>query len=110
MIRPLPREKMTSRPPQPIGDLLGELMARRGFARVQAATACENAWRDAAGPLLASQSRVGSARRGVLEVIVASSLLAQEVGFQKAALLAQLKQRLPDEGIRDLRVRVGRIA
>ena len=31
---------------QPIGELLRELMARRGFARIQAGAQCEAAWRE----------------------------------------------------------------
>jgi predicted nucleic acid-binding Zn ribbon protein len=100
---------MSENRPRALGEILTELMARRGFARVQAASQTEDVWREVAGPL-AEQSRVGSARRGVLEVIVASSLLAQEIGFQKAALVQALRARLPDEGIKDLRVRVGRLA
>lgn len=100
---------MSENRPRALGELLTELMAKRGFARVQAASQTEAAWREVAGAL-AEQSRVGASRRGVLEVVVGSSLLAQEIGFQKSALLAALKTRLPDEGIRDLRVRVGRLS
>ena len=44
-----------------------------------------------------------------MEVIVAHSALVQELGFQKATLLATLARLLPDEPIRDLRFRVGTI-
>ena len=93
--------------PQPIGAILAELMARRGFARVRAAAAYDDAWREAAGELIASHTRVGSLKRGRLEVIVASSALIQELGFQKAALVGKLQKLLPDEGIRELRFRAG---
>lgn len=99
---------MIEKRPPALGEILTELMVRRGFARVQTASQAEVAWRDVAGAL-ADQSRVGVSRRGVLEVVVASSILAQEIGFQKSALVAALQARLPDEGIRDLRVRVGRL-
>ena len=48
-------------------------------------------------------------RRGTLEVIVANSTLVQELGFQKNALLQSLAELLPDEGIENLRFRVGSI-
>ncbi len=95
--------------PQMIGDVLTQLMARRGFAGVRRASACEEAWRQAAGELVARHSRVGAVRRGTLEVVVANSTLLQELTFQKQTLLETLGQRLPDEGIRDLRFRVGAI-
>jgi len=95
--------------PQHIGNVLSELMARRGYARVQSATAYDTAWREAAGELVAEHTCVGSLRRGTLEVIVANSTLMQELGFRKAALLKTLGRLLPDEGIENLRFRVGTI-
>ena len=75
-----------ARGPQTIGNVLSELMARRGFARVQSAAAYEAAWREAAGPLAAKYTRVGLLRRGTLEVVVANSTLVQELGFQKTGV------------------------
>lgn len=97
------------RGPQAIGNVLSELMSRRGFARVQSAGAYDDAWREAAGPLAAAYTRVGQLRRGTLEVVVANSTLIQELGFQKQALLAKLANLLPDQGIENLRFRVGNI-
>ena len=95
--------------PQRIGDVLSELMARRGYARVQAGQAYEAAWNAAAGPLAAQYSRVGALRRGTLEVTVANSTLIQEFVFQKSEILKSLAERLPDQGIKDLRFRLGAI-
>ncbi|MGO8689256.1 MAG: DUF721 domain-containing protein [Thermoguttaceae bacterium] len=96
--------------PEAIGNILPELMARRGYARVQSAAQYEAAWREAAGPLVAQYSRVGGLRRGKLEVVVTSSTLMQELGFQKADLLEALARLLPDQGIKDLRFRLGAIS
>jgi predicted nucleic acid-binding Zn ribbon protein len=98
-----------ARGPQTIGNVLSELMARRGYARVQSAGAYDAAWREASGPLLAKYTRLGPLRRGTLEVVVANSTLVQELGFQKQALLQGLARLLPDEGIKNLRFRVGSI-
>ncbi len=98
-----------ARGPQAIGNVLSELMARRGYARVQSAAAYDAAWREAAGPLAARYTRVGLLRRGTLEVVVANSTLMQELGFQKNALLKSLAVLLPDEGIEGLRFRAGNI-
>ena len=98
-----------NRGPKVIGDVLSELMARRGYARVQSAAAYDAAWREAAGPLAAEYTRVGQLRRGTLEVVVANSTLVQELGFQKRMLLKNLAELLPDEGIENLRFRVGNI-
>jgi len=93
--------------PQKIGNVLSELMAQRGFARVQSTGEYEQAWREAAGPLVAQYTRVGSLKRGSLEILVANSVLMQELTFQRAALLEKLVARLPEQGIRSLRLRVG---
>jgi predicted nucleic acid-binding Zn ribbon protein len=93
--------------PQPIGDILAQLMARRGYARVESGGACGEAWRQAVGEVIAAQSRATQVRRGVLEVLVAHSTVVQELGFQKRQLLARLGELLPDEKIRDWKLRVG---
>jgi len=98
-----------ARGPQAIGDVLVQLMARRGFAGVRRTATCEEAWRQAAGELAAGYSRVGAVRRGTLEVLVANSTLLQELTFQKQTLLETLGELLPDEKIRDLRFRLGAI-
>ena len=98
-----------ARGPQTIGNVLSELMARRGYGRIQSAEAHNAAWREAAGPLLAKYTRPGQVRRGTLEVVVANSTLVQELGFQKHGLLKRLAESLPDEGIKNLRFRVGNI-
>lgn len=97
------------RAPEPIGEILAELMARRGFAGLRSAAACESAWREAVGDL-APYTRVGSIRRGRLEVTVANSTVVQELSFRKLALLEALSRRLPDQKITDLRFRIGPIS
>ncbi len=96
--------------PEPISDILAQLMARRGFARVRSAEAFDAAWRQAAGEMFSRFTRPGAVRRGKLEVTVANSTLVQELTFQKSQLLKTLGELLPDEKIEDLRFRVGSVA
>ena len=95
--------------PERIADILAQLMARRGFARVQGADAYQSAWNEAVGGLGSQYSRVGQLKRGKLEVVVANSALIQEFCFQKSAILATLNRLLPDHDIQDLRFRLGAI-
>jgi len=95
--------------PRKIADVLAQLMARRGFARTQAAASCEAAWREAVGELVVGFTRVGQIRRGKLEVTVANSTVVQELSFQKRAILRTLARLLPEDQIQDLRFRVGPI-
>ena len=96
--------------PERIANVLAELMARRGYGRVQSTAAYEDAWRQAAGPLLAQHTRVGLLRRGTLEVVVSNSILMQEMTFQKATLVRKLAELLPEEGLRNLRFKMGPVA
>ena len=93
--------------PKHIGDVLSQLIARRGYARVQSAGALTEAWGTAAGERWTSCTRAMAVRRGVLEVLVGNSTLAQELGFQKKTLVKRLAELLPEEKIRDLKFRVG---
>ncbi len=97
------------RGPQPIGDILSELMARKGFARARGEDAYKEAWQEAVGQPVGQYTRTGKLRRGLLEIFVANSMLIQELTFQKASLLKSLKEKLPDEKIRDLRFKVGSV-
>lgn len=89
---------------------MAQLMARRGYARERAAAGFDEAWRSAAGEIIARSTRVGLIRRGALEVLVANSALMQELTFQKSALLEKLKRLLPDEKFTGLRFKVGAIS
>lgn len=100
------KDPLPNRGPKKIGDVLSGLLARKGYARVQAASACDEAWKEAAGKL-AAHSRPGNVKAGVLEVIVRNSTALQELTFQKKKLLKRLQEKLPEEKIADLRFRVG---
>lgn len=95
--------------PQPIAEILSDLLARRGYAREQAASAWSDAWSSAAGEWIAGQSRVGRMRGGKLEVFVANSTLAHELTFRKAEILDRLARLMPGESIVDLKFRVGAV-
>ncbi|MGC3966078.1 MAG: DUF721 domain-containing protein [Pirellulales bacterium] len=69
----------------------------------------EEAWREAVGPVLGPQTRVGPVKRGVLEVTAANSMVAQELQFQKQQIVARLADLLPDEKIRDIRCKIGSV-
>ena len=99
-----------SRGPKPVADILGDLFAARGLARVRAMGELEAAWSDAVGELGRKQTRVEGLRRGVLSVTVAHpTLLAELASFQKPTLLAALRRSMGGTPIHDIRFRVGPI-
>lgn len=90
-----------------VKDVLSRITSARGIAQVQTNQELTDAWTSAVGALIARQTQVGPIRRGMLQVTVANSTVAQELGFQKSALIEKLKKLVPDAGIRDFRFRVG---
>ena len=99
-----------ARRPQQLGKVLAQLVSQRGYAQIQAVGEQEEAWQSVVGEELASQTRFSSLRRGAFEVVVANSLLMQELTFRKAELLAKLQQTFPEAGIKQLRLKVGTMA
>ena len=93
--------------PKRMGDVVNELITRRGYAQLQSSAQCADAWRAAAGSALASHTAPGNIRRGVLEVFVRNSAVVQELTFRKKQLINELIRLTPDSRIRDLRFRVG---
>jgi predicted nucleic acid-binding Zn ribbon protein len=99
------------RKPRHVSDVLSELFALRGYARVQADQQLADGWAASAGSPVARQTRVGALRRGVLEILVDNSTLLYELAtYRKATLLADLQDRLPELNLRDLRFRVGAVS
>ena len=92
------------RGPENLGEILARLFTARGWGRRQGRLHLEKAWAEAAGPDFAAQTRVAALRRGVLEVVVGNAVLLQELAhFHKRRLLEQLRGRLPNTPITDLR-------
>lgn len=101
------RRRVPVREPKKISNVLSQLLAQRGYARVQAAAQFDQAWCSAAGERYASQTRCGTVRRGVLEVFAANSAVVQELSFMKAGLLQKLASLVPEQKIKDLKFKVG---
>jgi predicted nucleic acid-binding Zn ribbon protein len=103
------QRKFYGRGPKQIGKVIAQLVSRRGYAQIHAAGEREEAWQAIAGEHLAAVSQMSALRRGVFEVLVANSMLMQELTFRKEELLKGLQQVLPDAGIKQLKFKVGRI-
>jgi predicted nucleic acid-binding Zn ribbon protein len=101
------RKQIRIPPPKAMRDVLSQLLAKRGYAHVQTAATCDEAWREAVGAQLAKDTRPGAVRRGTLEVLVRDSVTVQELGFVKTKIVKTLARLIPEQKIRDLRFRVG---
>ena len=96
------------RQPKAIANVLGEVIAARGYAQVQSNDSLREAWCEAAGPLARFTRAIGL-RRGRLEVVAMSSTILQELRLQEHELLAQLAKLLPHENITGLKLKTGAI-
>jgi len=94
--------------PELLGEILSRLFTARGWGRRQGRLRLEQAWAEAAGGDLAKHTRVAGLRRGILEVEVDNAVLLQELAhYHKRRLLEQLRGRLQEITITDLRFRAG---
>ncbi len=94
--------------PEKLGEILGRLFAARGWGRRHERAQLEEAWSAVMEAVGAGHTRVGVLRRGVLEIVVDSSVLLQELAhFHKRRLLEQLRSRLPGVTINNLCFRAG---
>jgi Dna[CI] antecedent, DciA len=63
------------REPTPLGNVLGRFMIARGYNRLRSMGELEKAWTVAVGPEIATRTKIGTVRHGILTVIVAHSTL-----------------------------------
>ncbi len=103
------RKKDYASHPHKIGNVLARLVSRRGYAQICVPDAQEKAWQTVVGTELASVTQFAKLSRGTLHVVVANSLLMQELTFRKEELLASLQLALPEAGVKQLRFKVGKI-
>jgi predicted nucleic acid-binding Zn ribbon protein len=93
--------------PEALGEIMSRLFTARGWGRKLERLRLEQSWAEAAGPTIARATRVGYLRRGVLEVIVESPVVLQELAhYQKKRLLEALAART-GSAVTDLRFHVG---
>ena len=92
--------------PTKVGDLLAAILARHGYAQTTARKELEDAWAAVASESVQSHTRVGSIRRGTLEILVDNPVLLSRLeSFEKTRLLAGLKERVRHNQVERLKFR-----
>lgn len=86
-----PAKKKAKRGPAPLGELLTH--ARNTAARRAGVALDHTTWREVAGERIAQRSAPGAIQDGVLTVVVASPVWAQELSFLSEEIVGRLKQR-----------------
>ena len=95
--------------PAKMDRLVSELLTRRGYARVKAASQLADVWGDVVGERVAGMTSAGTIRRGLLEVTCKNSAVMQELAFKKHSLVTELNQKMGSQAnqqIQDLKLRV----
>lgn len=95
--------------PKKTADLLGQLMARKGYNQIESQDELGQQWMELVGETYGSKTRVGVLRSGVLEVLVDSSAARQQLEFEKRKLVKQLQAKLPQNKIKDIRFKVTKL-
>lgn len=89
-----------------IGDLISQVLARRGYSQVTAQLELEQAWRKVAGDRVHRHARIGQFRAGTLEVLVDNAVLLGELEcYQKETLLEAMQETVRHRSIRSLKFR-----
>ncbi len=89
-----------------LGSIVNQLMARRGYAQVNANEAMLASLVSEVGPEIGNDCSVGKLRSGVLHVFVTNSVTLQELNFRKRGILKRLQAETPGETIKDIRFRI----
>lgn len=87
--------------------ILNQLLARQGYQQQQSGRDLDTAWSEIIGNQLGQKAKAGTIKQGVLEIIVTSSSVSQQLNFKKKNLLKSLQERLPQNKIKDIRFRIG---
>ena len=97
------------RRPKPAVDVINHLLARKGYSQTGSADQLADTWQKIAGPRWKGKTVAGNISRGVLEVTVASPAIGQHLNFQKKQLLKKIHAELPQNKIKDIRFKTGKI-
>ena len=101
-------QRFRRRPKRP-ADLVSRVISRYGIAAEQSTSQLDQAWMQAVPPAIARRTRVARIRRNVLEVIVQSSAIVQQLSFQKKQILKSINHQHPQAQLNDLKFTVGQI-
>ena len=100
---------MKKRGPVPIGNIVADLLSRRGLGRPQATTELEAIWGEVVGDAISPMTHCGNINRQQLNVIVTNSTVMQELVFRKQELVKAFNKKTESNLIKDIRFRVGRL-
>lgn len=102
------RQRFKRRPKQ-AADVLGQLMARKGYGQQESQDDLHQVWQESIPQAFRTKTRLSVLRGGVLEIFVESSAARQQLEFQKRNIVKKLQKKLPKNNIKDVRFKVSEI-
>ncbi len=103
------KRRIYRRKPKTADNLISQIISRRGIAAEKSNNQLNSLWQSMVSVTIANQTKVGTVRRGILEITVSNSTLLQNLGFGKADYLEQLNQQMQNQTIKDIRFRIGSV-
>lgn len=91
-----------------VSRVLDRLFLEKGYANEQSREAMVQAWVEAVGPGLSSQSKVGKLTRGALQIYAANEIVRTELEYMKTKALAAMQAALPEMNIRSFKIHLQR--
>ena len=95
--------------PVRLGKVIWELVSRGGYGSPSRVSALRQTWAQVVDPQIASLTHPVRLSRGVLEVVVASSALLQELSFREQELVERLRMLWPEANVTRVRFRLGKV-
>ncbi len=90
-------------------EILQKILKKRNIPHTSTDPRLLEIWRRAVGPQIASQTYPDSLKRGVLFVLVSSTVWMHQLQFVKEEILGKIKELSTREEIRNLRFCIGEI-
>lgn len=88
---------------------VAQVLSRLRVGEAESRRQLREAWQEAVPSIIAEYAVPTRIRNRVLNVVVADSLVSQEIALQQAEIIANLQRQLPDRRIEGIRCEVGRI-
>lgn len=91
-----------------IQEILPQLIVRYRLSGSRSTDELSEVWQTVTGGAYSANTRVGSLRRGVLEILVTDSVYIQELTFHKQEYLKALNAAYHSGSFKDIRFKIGR--
>lgn len=105
----LATRRISAKMPSPIGKFASRVLSKHAVASEQAVNQVEQAWEQVTQGAWKQVTRVGLLKRGKLEVLVANSMINQQLTWEKKRILAGMQQALPSTTISEIVFRIGAV-